>query len=362
MYAQTSTTDLLDYASQRIDGRKRVIFDLPNGAPQERDDGIHRARHPHFAEITLYETPVPGSDRFRLHERYLSGTQLNQIDKCETLYKFQYRDGLRSPTGTRMILGIASHEYLHWALHPRYLTYQRTNSFVGSSKISDDTLATAKAAAHAKLDTQLAENKDAVIFEPRWDKGPASTVDSLHEDLDLFIDLMRTELLPTTWPMALEAAILLRWSDPHTRPFFGMLDVLAMNGNLQPYILDLKTGARSKSGDDVAYDLKMIGYASAARIATGLDIRTIQYANLLRHKDGPQLKQIPVPFEPKSVIRLYHTCAAVSRQLDADDGFGGKGIFKLRNSKMACPGCPFFSQCNDAYGPIVAIGDDETTA
>lgn len=311
--------------------------------------------HPYIREVQFFGTPEPGTPRQFVKENYISGSRLSTFDICESKYYWQYVVGAKSPTTSRIILGTALHEFAHYALYPRYQAFKRDGHFNNAVSIDDATLLAARKAAHDTLDREVKGAADGIIFETRWDKGPLSTPETMHEDLDLMIEAFRTEALDRIFPIEIEAGVLIRWTDPEALPFFGFLDILAVDADGNFYILDFKTGVKSKDADDVAYDLKMIGYTSASRLALGYDIRSMRYANFLRHKDGAKFRLFDVPFEPKSIIRVANRCLTTSLQIKHE-------LFKTRDSKQWCPKCPFFTQCAQKFGPIVAATVTEAAA
>ncbi len=313
-------------------------------------------KHPLIERIEfLPETPA-GGQRARTAFPHLSGSQLSSLSRCGLAYFFGRKIKIQEPLTSPNLKGSAFHEGIG-----AYLDFVRK----GAGRA--DALTQAKRIAVGYLKDALGWTSERpevaaiVDFGQRWPKGPCDTTLTIALDVAAALEHVAAHpFVQEIAPLSIERGYVIYWADQAVLPLVGYTD-LAYTHGLLAGILDWKTGAYQKGEYALGMDLAQVGYAFGASADLHLDIDNLTYGTLSWQapRDDREEAEVSfalqtIPFEPTRITRLFARCAEASRDLHDER-------YRMGDSEMTCPTCPFREPCSARFGALDASVLDSAT-
>jgi putative RecB family exonuclease len=258
-------------------------------------------------------------------DSYVSASRLNLWLKCPLAWRLRYRDGIRTPTSSALLLG----KFVHFGMEVLYR--------------------------HRQLGVQLDAEQVAGKMLDGWAKlldEEEFVFDSADDEQALWqqaCDLVKAYLAyaPTDErPLAVEVALEAPLVDPDTgenlgMPLVGVVD-LVLDYEAGPLIVDFKTASRSSEPMQIANEIQLTSYAYLLRhhnqwAESGLEIRSLIKTKV------PKVEFHPYP--PRTDSHFRRLFAVVREYLDALD----TGRWNYRPG-FGCAMCDYRRECQEWDG------------
>ena len=248
---------------------------------------------------------------------YISPSRLNLWLRCALAFKFQYVDGIRSPTTPSLFVGKSCHSALEVFYRHRMLgvTLEAGDVLKRFEESWDQAVEDENMKFESVADEQVLQNQVADLARAYIAQVPA--------------DEPR--------PLAVEAALEAPLVDPATGEDLGISLVgivdLVLDGHTGPTIIDFKTAARGGTLLEISHEIQLSSYAYAYRHIAGIKEGCLQIRRLIKTKN-PQIETHTYP--GRTDVHFSRLFGVIREYLDALDS----GRFNFRPG-WGCSMCDF---------------------
>lgn len=245
---------------------------------------------------------------------YISASQLNMYLRCPAQYYFRYIQGLIIPPKSALTKGKAVHK-------GQEVNYKQKIETQEDMKLSD-------------VQEIVANEFETLAPETEWEKeeDPGKVKD---ETISL-ASLYHTEVAPTVQPMLVEEEVLI---DIPGGKLKGFIDLVDMN----EYIRDTKTTARTPSQDIINKSLQLSAYSLAYRKEMDRPEAGVKLDYLVNTKT-PKVVTLEGKRTEQDIQRFI---SITSRVMDAIQ----KGVFYPNQDNFMCSekDCGYWYECHKTF-------------
>jgi hypothetical protein len=133
------------------------------------------------------------------------------------------------------------------------------------------------------------------------------------------------------------------WRDQSALPVVGYGDFINERGPDEDEIVDLKTGTKAKSENDLEYNTATKFYAACHERATGRKTRHRRFLSLARNKE-PKVASIELlSDEPFSFDRIYSLAKMLTAARE-------NGVYGAWENAQTCKSCTLTTHCTQTFG------------